>query len=66
MEVTSASLSESSLQIVEFSKAANSRRGLKAGKGTECGRIQAKKQFELSVLWDRKSLTLMPEKKGKW
>jgi len=45
------------LQVTEFPKAADSRRALKAEKGTEHARMQAKNLAELSVLWDRKSLT---------
>lgn len=62
----SRSVCEFSLEIVGFPKAANNGRALKAGKGSEHGRIQAKKLMDLSVLWGGKSLILMPEKKGNW
>lgn len=68
LAMTSAGLSlcKFALQVVEFPKAADNGRALKAGKGSEHGRIQAKKWVDLSVLWGRKSLRLMPEKKGNW
>lgn len=56
------SVCQFSPQTVELPKITNSGKALKAGHRSGCGRIQAKTQVELSVLWGRKLLILMPEK----